>query len=521
MNKYDVIIIGGGLSGLMAAAMLSDKKKKVLVLEQNSTVGGLASGFKRKGYYFDSSIHCFMASSTRGFYENLGIYEKLDFRPHRTCINIEGNTLNASNADELTKELCRVFPDEGEGIQKFYDERVKKLAAFINMTTSLGNPACYKGLKSFAKALKMFYKISKLGFGTLSQMTRPDGRTANEVLGEYISKDSKAYKYLCNKINDITYKGNFALPNYAGNWVWPFLDMYPYKGFQGMSDEFANIIKEKGGEILTRAGVTQIIMQDGRAKGVEYLRNGSRNNVEAPSVISSIDLRKTFLDLLGGQNLDRGFSETLKKQEMSSAVPVLYLGVDLDREKIRDYFKGHEEIFYIPEVKVLDNNLSDRDYYKNTSVRIASSCLINPDHAPKNKANLQIYLPAPPVGWLDNWGIRNGQKTDDYRGIKEMVINHVLDTVEKVIPELKDRSIIEVCELGTPFTIERFTGNSEGSHCGFTWEREKCHITGDKLGAFFSRYNKIEGLYTVGHQTGYLGGITNALWSAASIARKL
>lgn len=521
MGKYDAVIIGAGLSGLMAAAQLSGKKKKVLVLEQHSTVGGLAAGFRRKDYYFDSSIHCFMASSTTGFYERLGIYDKLDFRPHRASINIEGNILNASNAEELTEELCRVFPDESEGIRRFYDERVKRLAAFINMTTVLGNPMYYKGFKSFTKTLKMFSIISKLGFDTLSQMAKPDGKTANDVLGEYISRDSRAYKYLCNKINDITYKGNFAMPNYAGNWVWPFPDMYPYNGFQGMSDEFANVVRERGGEILTGARVTKVIMEDGRAKGVEYLRDGIKNIVEAPAVISAIDLKKTFLGLVGGENLEKEFSKTFRKQEMSSAVPILYLGVGLDREKLRSYFNGLEEIFYIPELKVCDNNLSDRDYYRNTSVRIASSCLINPGHAPENKANLQIYLPAPPVGWLDNWGVRDGQKTEEYRSIKEMVISQVLDVVEKIIPELKDRSRIEVCELGTPFTIERFTGNSEGSHGGFTWEREKCLVTGDKIGKFFSRYNKIEGLYTIGHQTGYLGGITNALWSADNITGEI
>ena len=140
MKNYDVIIVGGGLSGLMAAALLSKKRKKVLVLEQHQTVGGLAAGFTRKGYYFDSSIHCFMASSTRGFYEGLGIFHELDFRDHRTSINIEGNILNASNGEELTEELCRVFPGEKDGIRRFYDEHAKKMAAFIYESTLMGNP---------------------------------------------------------------------------------------------------------------------------------------------------------------------------------------------------------------------------------------------------------------------------------------------------------------------------------------------------------------------------------------------
>ena len=53
-DKYDVICIGAGMAGLVAGNFLAKKKKDVLVLEQHSIPGGYVSGFKRKGYYFDS-----------------------------------------------------------------------------------------------------------------------------------------------------------------------------------------------------------------------------------------------------------------------------------------------------------------------------------------------------------------------------------------------------------------------------------------------------------------------------------
>ena len=42
MKKFDIIIIGGGHNGLVAASYLSKKNKKVLVIEKNENVGGLA-----------------------------------------------------------------------------------------------------------------------------------------------------------------------------------------------------------------------------------------------------------------------------------------------------------------------------------------------------------------------------------------------------------------------------------------------------------------------------------------------
>ena len=40
MNKYDVIIIGAGHNGLVAASYLAKAGKKVLMLEANNEVGG-------------------------------------------------------------------------------------------------------------------------------------------------------------------------------------------------------------------------------------------------------------------------------------------------------------------------------------------------------------------------------------------------------------------------------------------------------------------------------------------------
>ena len=41
--KYDVIIIGGGHNGLVAAAFLAKKKLKVCVIEKSDVLGGLSS----------------------------------------------------------------------------------------------------------------------------------------------------------------------------------------------------------------------------------------------------------------------------------------------------------------------------------------------------------------------------------------------------------------------------------------------------------------------------------------------
>ena len=43
MDRYDIIVIGGGVNSLVTASVLGKSGKKVLLLESRDSVGGLAS----------------------------------------------------------------------------------------------------------------------------------------------------------------------------------------------------------------------------------------------------------------------------------------------------------------------------------------------------------------------------------------------------------------------------------------------------------------------------------------------
>ena len=56
-NKYDVIIIGSGISGLTSGILLAKEGKKVLILEKHFKAGGWTHTFKRDNYEWDVGIH--------------------------------------------------------------------------------------------------------------------------------------------------------------------------------------------------------------------------------------------------------------------------------------------------------------------------------------------------------------------------------------------------------------------------------------------------------------------------------
>jgi len=57
MKKYDVIVVGAGISGLLAALTLSKHGKKVLVLEKDQYVGGNCNSYTVDGFQVDTGAH--------------------------------------------------------------------------------------------------------------------------------------------------------------------------------------------------------------------------------------------------------------------------------------------------------------------------------------------------------------------------------------------------------------------------------------------------------------------------------
>ncbi|MCQ6962549.1 phytoene desaturase family protein [Methanolobus chelungpuianus] len=57
MEKYDVIVVGAGISGLLAALTLSKHGNRVLVLEKNSFVGGNCNSYMVDGFQVDTGAH--------------------------------------------------------------------------------------------------------------------------------------------------------------------------------------------------------------------------------------------------------------------------------------------------------------------------------------------------------------------------------------------------------------------------------------------------------------------------------
>ena len=73
MKEYDVIVVGAGNGGLVAAATTAQAGYKTLLLEKHNLPGGCATSFIRGRFEFEPSLHELSGIGTPG---NPGMIEE-------------------------------------------------------------------------------------------------------------------------------------------------------------------------------------------------------------------------------------------------------------------------------------------------------------------------------------------------------------------------------------------------------------------------------------------------------------
>ncbi len=125
--KYDAIIIGAGTAGLACALKLSSEGKRVLVLERQAIPGGYATTFQRKGFTFESSVHCVDGledeGQVRSFLEEAGVTEGIEFVPLNSFARViypEHDFIIDFHRKSFSTYLQETFPQEKNNIKRLF-----------------------------------------------------------------------------------------------------------------------------------------------------------------------------------------------------------------------------------------------------------------------------------------------------------------------------------------------------------------------------------------------------------------
>jgi all-trans-retinol 13,14-reductase len=256
---------------------------------------------------------------------------------------------------------------------------------------------------------------------------------------------------------------------------------YPKGGSQRLADVFTEGVKRHGGDLLLKTMVTRILLDYGKATGVE-LSDGRRIN--SRYVVSNVDGSQTFLKLIGEQHLNQKFVKELKETRLSAPFFLVSLGVNMELKALG--FDG-TTIVYNRSDSIDDIYNGDPD---KSSLWIMMHSLRDPSQAPEGMATVQIATLFP-YNYMGFWKREaDGTRGKEYAELKETLADKLISSVEGIIPNLSKNIICK--DIATPLTFEHYTLNREGA--GHGWFPNP----GAKMR---SQKTPIKNLYQAGHWT--------------------
>ncbi len=471
-EEYDVVVIGAGIGGLTCAAYLSKKGKKVKVFEQHHTPGGCCTSFSRKGFRFDAGVLHLTGGKESGAFQRvlsaLEIENEFKLKEQFQRFIFPGLTLDSSrDAGDLPGKLKELFPGESKGITNLFDI-----------------------IKSVYEDIKKLPTLSPL-------LTKYSERSFQELVDEHI-KDAKL-KALVNANWHLWYPPwNNSAIDYAALLVTEQTRgyFYPLGGIQTVPDTLVRTLKGYGGEIEYKTFVDRIILEKGKAAGIETKKG---KQVRAAQVVSNVAARTMFLNLVGEENLPQDFVKALNRLEISLSAFYVYLGVDIDPRTTG--VDALETIVYEAYDNTEEWNRLLKGELAVPCFGIAIPTLVDSSLAPPGKHVVIVMTMAPYNLAGKSW-----------REEKDRFARNLIAKAEKLIPGLSQHIVVQ--DAATPLTYERYTLNTRGAAMGWAFSPQM----------FMKRLEQktpIPNLYLAGHWTMPGGGVPAVALSGLRAARMI
>ncbi|CAH9068326.1 unnamed protein product [Cuscuta epithymum] len=323
-SRYDAIVIGSGIGGLVAGTQLAVKGAKVLVLEKYVIPGGSAGFYHRDGYTFDVGSSVMFGFSDKG---NLNLITqalgavgcKVQVIPDPTTVHFHlPNELSVRIHREYTDfiaELVNKFPHEREGILKFYGECWKVFNALNSLE-----------LKSLEEPLYLFGQFFKKPLECLT-LAFYLPQNAGDIARKFI-KDAQLLSFIDAECFIVSTVKALQTPMINASMV--LCDRhfgginYPVGGVGEIAKSLAQGLVSQGSQILYRANVTNIIVENGKAVGVK-LSDGRK--FYAKTIISNATRWDTFGKLLKADYLPKEEERFQKTYVKAPSFLSIHLGV--------------------------------------------------------------------------------------------------------------------------------------------------------------------------------------------------
>jgi len=442
MALKKVLIIGAGIAGLSAGSYLQRNGYDTEIFEAHSIPGGLCTAWKRGDYTIDYCVHWLMGTKPNtGFdvvWNELGAFENED-GSRSEIVNlddfsrmefVDGSVVRLfSDADRLKEELLRIAPEDRKMIVQLAKD-LKRLSRF-RITTDPENHS-------------PIHRASSL-LGNLSIMPRflRHARTPMKVYADQF-RNPIMKKVLMGvippdwSVMSLTMGLSMQHRQAAG---------YPVGGSLAFARNIERKYRSLGGQVHYRNPVDKIIVKKGKAVGI---RLSSGVELTGDEVVSAADGHTTLFEMLEGNYLTDNIRKAYETFPLFPSSVLFGFGIARDMSS-----EPHSLILE------LDKPLEFPDGSVHNSLAITFRHY-DPTLAPKGKTSAKVIFNT----WRDQyWRDLALSDRKSYEQVKEELKTQVVELMEKRFPGIG--SDIEVSDVSTPHTVQRYTRNWHGSYEGF------------------------------------------------------
>jgi len=490
-----LIIIGAGIAGLSAGCYGQMNGYKTRIFELHDKPGGLCTSWQRGGYTFDGCIEWTIGSKAgtdvNRIFAELGAVQGRQFIEHDVAQRIEasdGRALSVyTNIDQLERHMKELSPADSALIEELCNLG-RRLAPFVDLDLE----------KPYSLLERIKLNIRMMAF--LGIMLKYGKITAEAFTARF--KDPFLRRALM-AFADVN--GGTGIP-VSGLMYGPAAMHIRDGGYPiGGSLEFARAIERRyldlGGEMHYRSRVEKILVEAdpaGRGDRAAGIRLVDGSEQRADVVISAADGHATIFDMLESRYVSDKVRGYYEKLPMYKSWVQVSLGVARDLSA-----EAPLVTYWLDEPVDIAGEKIERIDFRHY-------CM-DPCMAPPGKSAVVVMFNSDHAYWKPLY-----KDPERYQAEKKDIAVKVIDRLERRLPGISGQ--IEVVDVSTPMTVERYTGNWQGSQEGWL-------ITTDTINIMASGMDKtLPGLtdfYMAGQWVEPGGGVSTSAMSGRGVIRRL
>ena len=440
INMKEVVIIGGGISGMTAGILLQKAGFKTEIFEKNSIAGGLCTGWKRNGYFIDNCIH-WLTGTKEGtalheLWKEIGAlgdgvetYKKEMFFSSK----LNGQTLTFWRDMERTrKEMLALSPADEKEINKLinYTKLAESMTVPVDKPFDMMNIFEFMKLGMSMKAMgKVMKEYGKIDIHDLAKRFKHP--LIRRAITDYMPSGYQAYAFLVSYATVTSGNGDIPL---GGSLKTALRIAEKYKSF--------------GGVIHTNTDVEKVMLENNKATGI-LLKNGEI--IKADYVICACDMHHTFSKLLPDSYMPKDLKKQFESRELypvSSAFQVAF-AIDGTFSELTGTRVFSCENITVGKTTVDAMSIQAYEY--------------EPDFAPKGKMIIQSNFQQSEKDF-EYWKALYADKKS-YNAVKQKLGEEIKNRVIAEYPNLKDK--IEVLDIWSPMTYNRYCNCYGGAYMSF------------------------------------------------------